>query len=44
MLDGIPTIPYIRVAMRFYYRAYGFTYRYFFRSSGVADGVGFMRK
>jgi hypothetical protein len=28
MLDGNRAIPYIGVEMRFYYRAYGFTYRY----------------
>jgi len=28
MLDGTGAVPYIGVAMRFYYRAYGFTYRY----------------
>jgi len=37
MLDGIPTIPYIRVAMRLYYRAYGFTYRYSFTGQRAGE-------
>jgi hypothetical protein len=37
MLDGIPPVPYIEAAMRFYYRAYGFTYRYSFTGERAGE-------
>ena len=37
MLDGTWAIPYIGVAMRFYYRAYGFTYRYSFTGERAGE-------
>lgn len=37
MLDGTHTIPYIEVAMRLYYRAYGFTYRYSFTEERAGE-------
>jgi hypothetical protein len=37
MLDGTCAIPYIVVAMRLYYRAYGFTYRYSFTGEWAGE-------
>jgi len=37
MLDGIVTVPYIEAAMRLYYRAYGFTYRYSFTGERAGE-------
>jgi hypothetical protein len=37
MLDGIVTVPYIEAAMRLYYRAYGFTYRYSFMGQRAGE-------
>jgi len=37
MLDGTWAIPYIGIAMRFYYRAYGFTYRYSFTGERAGE-------
>ena len=36
-LDGIRAIPYIEVAMRLYYRAYGFSYRYSFTGERAGE-------
>lgn len=36
-LDGTRTIPYIEVAMRLFYRAYGFTYRYSFAEERAGE-------
>jgi hypothetical protein len=36
-LDGGSGVPYIEVAMRFYYRAYGFTYRYSFTGERAGE-------
>lgn len=36
-LDGIAAVPYIGAAMRFYYRAYGFTYRYSFAGERAGE-------
>jgi hypothetical protein len=42
VLDAPHTIPYIEDAMRLYYRAYGFTYRYSFteQRAGETCAVG----
>lgn len=37
VLDGAGAVPYIEVAMRFYYRAYGFTYRYSFTGQRAGE-------
>ena len=37
MLDGATVLPYIGFAMRFYYRAYGFTYRYSFTGERAGE-------
>ena len=37
MLDGFRAIPYIEAAMRFYYRAYCFTYRYSFTGERAGE-------
>lgn len=37
VLDGAGAVPYIEVAMRLYYRAYGFTYRYSFTGERAGE-------
>ena len=37
MLDEYDPVAYIEVAMRFYYRAYGFTYRYSFTGERAGE-------
>lgn len=37
VLDGAGAVPYIEVAMRRYYRAYGFTYRYSFTGQRAGE-------
>jgi hypothetical protein len=37
VLDGAGAVQYIGVAMRLYYRAYGFTYRYSFTGERAGE-------
>jgi hypothetical protein len=37
VLDGFPAVPYIGIAMRLYYRAYCFTYRYSFKGERAGE-------